>query len=86
MLEQKRCAPMVVASLIATMAFQAATNPPGGVWPDDLPESTSMSHRAGRSIMADKYPGAYITYVICNTTGFVASVSVILLLISTFKA
>ncbi|KAL2902539.1 Protein ACCELERATED CELL DEATH 6, partial [Bienertia sinuspersici] len=33
-LEQQRTSLMVVASLIATMAFQVGINPPGGVWQD----------------------------------------------------
>ncbi|KAA8535185.1 hypothetical protein F0562_030188 [Nyssa sinensis] len=34
-LEKTRNTLMVVASLIATMAFQVGVNPPGGVWQDD---------------------------------------------------
>ena len=34
-LEKQRSALMVVSSLIATMAFEAGINPPGGVWQDD---------------------------------------------------
>ncbi|KAH6782953.1 hypothetical protein C2S52_007912 [Perilla frutescens var. hirtella] len=34
-LDKKKNAMMVVASLIATMGFQVAVNPPGGVWQDD---------------------------------------------------
>uniref|UniRef100_A0A803LBL8 PGG domain-containing protein n=1 Tax=Chenopodium quinoa TaxID=63459 RepID=A0A803LBL8_CHEQI len=33
-LEEQRTSLMVVASLIATMAFQVGINPPGGVWQD----------------------------------------------------
>ncbi|OMO81243.1 hypothetical protein CCACVL1_12530 [Corchorus capsularis] len=53
-LERKRSSLMVVASLLATMAFQAGMNPPGGVWQD-----TNKDHTAGFSIMADNFPTEY---------------------------
>ncbi|KAI3893109.1 hypothetical protein MKX03_015679 [Papaver bracteatum] len=78
-LTKKHSALMVVASLIATMAFQAGLNPPSGVWQDN---SEKPKHSAGTSIMADYAPRIYILFMISNTTGFLASLSVILLLIS----
>ncbi|XXG78968.1 hypothetical protein AAC387_Pa09g0134 [Persea americana] len=36
-LNETKSALMVVAILIATMAYQAGLNPPGGVWQDDYP-------------------------------------------------
>uniref|UniRef100_A0A803NCN3 PGG domain-containing protein n=1 Tax=Chenopodium quinoa TaxID=63459 RepID=A0A803NCN3_CHEQI len=50
-LEKQRNALMVVASLIATMAFQTGVNPPGGVWQEDDNEN---NYKAGNSIMQDK--------------------------------
>ncbi|KAI7988411.1 Ankyrin repeat-containing protein BDA1 [Camellia lanceoleosa] len=41
-LAKKRDALMVVASLLATMAFQAVVNPPGGVWQDDKPVDSQV--------------------------------------------
>ncbi|KAH7837017.1 hypothetical protein Vadar_008572 [Vaccinium darrowii] len=79
-LTKKRDALMVVASLIATMAFQAGVNPPGGVWQDD-----SDGHRAGEAVMAYNYQDSYPYFLRCNTIGFVASLSTILLLISGLK-
>ncbi|THG00280.1 hypothetical protein TEA_026306 [Camellia sinensis var. sinensis] len=76
-LSKKRDILMVVASLIATMAFQAGINPPGGFWPDN-----AALHRAGEAIMAYNYPNTYPYFIRANTTGFVASVSTILLLIT----
>ncbi|TXG61829.1 hypothetical protein EZV62_013192 [Acer yangbiense] len=81
---------MVAASLIATMAFQVAVNPPGGVWQEDstsisgagAPKSSHEPHTAGISIFSDYYPEAYMVFLIANTTGFLASLNIILLLIS----
>lgn len=76
---KRRDALMVVASLIATMAFQAGLNPPGGLWQDDSPDGR---HQAGQAIMASKYPTMYSYYLSYNTIGFTASLSIILLLIT----
>ncbi|KAI6682166.1 hypothetical protein NL676_036047 [Syzygium grande] len=73
---------MVVAALLATMAFQASITPPGGLWQEDSKEGEIPAHKAGESIMADKYSLAYNKFVICNTISFVASLSVIIILIS----
>ncbi|XVE71501.1 hypothetical protein DITRI_Ditri10aG0155900 [Diplodiscus trichospermus] len=90
--ERKRNTIMLVASLLATMAFQAGVNPPSGVWQDSKelspssspsPESNTDSvHDAGFSVMAANFPIPYTLFVISNTVGFLASLSIILLLIS----
>ncbi|XP_048494748.1 ankyrin repeat-containing protein ITN1-like [Beta vulgaris subsp. vulgaris] len=82
-LDKQRTALMVVSSLIATMAFQAGINPPGGVWQDD-----KDGHKAGTSIMAHVKKqsqhdlGIYNVFLISNTVGLVSSLTVIILLIS----
>ncbi|KAB2076481.1 hypothetical protein ES319_A06G043400v1 [Gossypium barbadense] len=68
---------ILVASLLADMAFHAAVNPPGGFWHDNDP-----SHRAGHSIFADTYPNTYTQFLMSNTFGFKASLIIIQLLIS----
>ncbi|CAI9285326.1 unnamed protein product [Lactuca saligna] len=79
-LDKKRNTLMVVASLIATMAFQAGTNPPGGVWQDGT--LTDENRRAGYAIMASSHPNLYHVFLVCNTVAFVSPLSIILLLIS----
>ncbi|KAI3814804.1 hypothetical protein L1987_14449 [Smallanthus sonchifolius] len=75
-LDKKRNTLMVVASLIATMAFQAGTNPPSGVWQDN-----SIA-QAGSAVMVYNHPNYYQTFLVSNTVGFVSTLSIILLLIS----
>ncbi|XWS70208.1 hypothetical protein CRYUN_Cryun03dG0028800 [Craigia yunnanensis] len=86
-LSRKRDALMVVASLIATMAFQAGLTPPGGLWQDDSTgtsqgNNSTEPHEAGTSIIADKNHMNYTLYLSFNTTSFIASLSIILLLIT----
>ncbi|XP_058215535.1 ankyrin repeat-containing protein At5g02620-like [Rhododendron vialii] len=77
-LSKRRDTFMVVASLIAAMAFQVGVNPPGGVWQDDSDE-----HVAGKAVLAFTNPYAYYNIMVANTVGFLLSLSTILLLIYT---
>ncbi|XP_004245062.1 ankyrin repeat-containing protein ITN1-like [Solanum lycopersicum] len=86
-LSRKRDTIMVVASLIATMAFQAGMNPPGGVWQENKELNSHVNplqipHKAGEAVMAYTHPKSYRYFIRVNTTAFVASLSTILLLIS----
>ncbi|KAL1552319.1 ankyrin repeat-containing protein ITN1-like [Salvia divinorum] len=86
-LTKKRDSIMVVAILIATMAFQAGVTPPGGVWQEDFirhDNGTAVDnpHKAGESVMAYKSERAFKYFLRTNTVAFVTSLSTILLLIS----
>ncbi|KAK3438821.1 hypothetical protein EUGRSUZ_C03364 [Eucalyptus grandis] len=78
---------MVAASLLATVAFQAATTPPGGVWQDDYKVDANGNpvkepHMAGTSTMAHIQRMAYGQFMIFNPLAFLSSLSIILLLLS----
>ena len=86
-LGRKRSSLMVVASLIATIAFQAVISPPGGVWQDDhLVDSDGNPvddpHKAGQSVMAYTSQANYGQFMVMNTIAYLSSLSIILLLVS----
>ncbi|XP_062098809.1 ankyrin repeat-containing protein NPR4-like [Humulus lupulus] len=62
-LTRKRESLMVVASLIATMAFQAGTTPPGGLWQDSGFSSSKLSSPVSdeniNNVMSIAHPPAY---------------------------
>ncbi|KAK9280988.1 hypothetical protein L1049_003879 [Liquidambar formosana] len=78
-LEEARGNLMVTATVTATIAFQSGINPPGGVWPE-----TTSSHQAGTSVLATEIPAAHSIFLAYNTVSLVASLSIILLMVSGF--
>ncbi|XP_059455128.1 ankyrin repeat-containing protein ITN1-like [Corylus avellana] len=86
-IDETRGTLMVVATVMATMAFQVGINPPGGVWQDDAKGKPSREEDicyAGTAILSCSLPEVYQLMLKFNTTSFIASVCVVLLVISGF--
>ncbi|KAE8689079.1 PHD finger protein ALFIN-LIKE 8 [Hibiscus syriacus] len=87
-LTRKRDSLMVMASLMATMSFQAGLTPPGGLWQDGLIQApqgnniTNGTHETGTSISAYRNESYYGQYLAASMISFIASMSIILLLIT----
>uniref|UniRef100_A0A0D9WPG7 PGG domain-containing protein n=1 Tax=Leersia perrieri TaxID=77586 RepID=A0A0D9WPG7_9ORYZ len=69
---------MLLGVLAASVTYQAGLNPPGGVW-----QSNSEGHGVGHSVMHDNRRSRYLTFFYSNSTSFVASIVVIILLLRT---
>ncbi|KAM7517497.1 hypothetical protein LguiB_016459 [Lonicera macranthoides] len=84
-MDRKRDAILVIATLIAGMAYQAGSNPPGGVWDQNDQIYTNLQGqnvtlRTGKFIMVVNYPRIYIIFWSFNTASFVAALTIILLI------
>ncbi|KAL8500536.1 hypothetical protein ACS0TY_020211 [Phlomoides rotata] len=82
-LDKKRSALMVVASLIATMAFQVGVNPPPKIWDESPSNSTNDPVKPIYYVRkASEFMKKGERFYIINTVSFIASLSIILLLMS----
>uniref|UniRef100_A0A8I6WXK3 PGG domain-containing protein n=1 Tax=Hordeum vulgare subsp. vulgare TaxID=112509 RepID=A0A8I6WXK3_HORVV len=77
-LEKRRKRLLLLAILVATITYQAGLTPPGGFWTEDLGEW----RRAGGPIMADTYGMRYQAFFYCNSTSFMVSITLIILLVN----
>ncbi|XP_019444407.1 PREDICTED: ankyrin repeat-containing protein At5g02620-like [Lupinus angustifolius] len=88
-IEETRGTLMVVATVIATMTFQSALNPPGGVWQENTQSggnkcTTYGICEAGTAVVGYVWSEDYIRFMAFNTISFYASLSVVLVLINGF--
>ncbi|XP_052158301.1 uncharacterized protein LOC127776018 [Oryza glaberrima] len=67
---------MLLGVLAASVTYQAGLNPPGGVW-----QGNSNGHAAGNPVMHDNKRYRYLIFFYSNSTSFVASIVVIILLL-----
>ncbi|KAL6605762.1 hypothetical protein ACP70R_041415 [Stipagrostis hirtigluma subsp. patula] len=71
---------MVLATVAASVTYQAGLNPPGGFWQDD--EKGQMPHAAGNPVLRDEHRSRYMLFYYFNSTAFVTSLVIMVLLMS----
>lgn len=69
---------MVLATLAASVAYQAGLNPPGGFWQED----DKKGHVAGNPVLRDLNAARYLTFHYLNATAFATSLVIIVLLLN----
>ena len=67
---------LLLAALAATVTYEAAMNPPGGLWDDG-----QTVHVAGDPVLRSSHPNRYKAFFYCNATSFMASLVIMVLLL-----
>ncbi|KAL6644035.1 hypothetical protein ACP70R_018801 [Stipagrostis hirtigluma subsp. patula] len=65
---------LLLATLAATVTYQAGLDPPGGIW-----LSTGNGHTAGDPVLLTSHPRRYKAFFYCNSVAFVASLVAIVM-------
>jgi hypothetical protein len=66
---------LLLAALAATVTYEAAMNPPGGLWDD------GQTVQAGDPVLRSSHPNRYKAFFYCNATSFMASLVIMVLLL-----
>ncbi|KAF7081076.1 hypothetical protein CFC21_085058 [Triticum aestivum] len=74
--ERLRKVLMLLATFAVSITYIAGLSTPGGFW-----DSTGASYRPGDAILKDHHRPRLTVFLLCNTTAFVASLVIIMLLI-----
>ncbi|KAG2631384.1 uncharacterized protein LOC120659289 [Panicum virgatum] len=72
---------MLVGILAASVTYLTGLKPPGGMWRDD-----DNGHSAGNPVLYDINKQRYNAFFYCNSTSFVASITIIALLLLQWMA
>ncbi|KAL6596687.1 hypothetical protein ACP70R_047330 [Stipagrostis hirtigluma subsp. patula] len=78
-LDKARSLVLLLATLAASITYQAGLHPPGGFWQDD-----QVVHKAADPILSSIDARRYKVFFYCNSTAFVASLVSIMLVQSKF--
>lgn len=79
---------LMLVTFAATITYQAGLNPPGGFWAENEHGSSihlalpPYKHHPATSVLRSKYHHRYNVFVSSNSTSFVASLVIIILLLS----
>lgn len=73
-LDRARSLILLLATLAATVTYQAGLDPPGGVWREN-----GEGHNGGDLILLETHARRYKVFFYCNSAAFVASIVVVIM-------
>jgi hypothetical protein len=81
LLKKSRMYLLLLGILAASVTYQAGLNPPGGFWQSNATDGLHH-YLAGDPVLHITYPRRYLAFFYCNATAFVASLVILILLLS----